>query len=241
MKKEQITIIGRGWLGTPLESALKAKSFEVYCTTRPGFDVTRDILIEPLSISDIFIYTITPLPLISIKAFFESIPTHKRIIFISSTSVFGKNQGPVDEISELLPESDNGKILKETEEYLRSRFKNATILRPGGLYGSDRHPIKSLQGKTELKTGDETLHLVHQSDCIEAMINVIEKKCWGETFNLVSDLKIKKKIYYPEMAKKLNLTLPQYANSLLTNATIISNDKSKKILSLQYKNPNDLN
>jgi nucleoside-diphosphate-sugar epimerase len=94
-----------------------------------------------------------------------------------------------------------------------------------------------LQGKTNLKNGDEFLHLAHRDDCVSAIAAIIEKNSWGQTFNIVSDLKSKKADYYPAMAKKLNLIEPVYENLSLPNPTQISSEKSKKILGLNYIDP----
>lgn len=250
MSTKKITVIGCGWLGLPLCEKLTALGHTIVTTTTSLdkqkdlekkfesylFDVTKDNPDSKLLDSDILIYTIPPLGKGEVETFFNSIDSNKKILFISSTSVYGKNQGDVTEEKAFDPNSKNALVLREAEIFLKKRFKNLTIIRPGGLYDEKRHPVYFLAGKTGLTTGDEYLHLVHRDDCINAIMSIIEKNIWNEEFNLVNDLRVKKEEYYIEIAKKLKLEPPQYLKTPISNPTKISNEKSKKLLSLKYIN-----
>lgn len=253
MQKEQITLIGCGWLGLPLCEKLSALGHTIVTTTNTQdknvdlakkfktylFDITKNTPEQELLESGLLIYTIPPLGLGEVESFFKSIDENKKIIFISSTAVYGKNQGEVSEKSSFAPNTKNAQVLREAESYLKNHFKNLTIVRPGGLYGEKRHPVYFLVGKTNITSGDEYLHLVHRDDCVKAITKIIELDLLGEDFNLVSDLRILKKDYYTKMAKILSLNPPQYDSQAILNPTKINNDKSKKLLSLQYRNPED--
>ena len=248
--KMNISVIGCGWMGLPLCEALMTSGFEVITTTTTAskkkalsevmnillLDVVNDFPDQKLLDSDLIIYTIPPLGLQEVEHFFHVLNPDQKIIYISSTSVYGKSHGPVNENSVHFPETNNAKYLSDSESFLRSQFSQLTIVRPGGLYGEDRHPIHSLQGKTELLTGNELLHLVHRDDVIEAIMKIIENQIWSEDFNLVSDLRIPKRNYYPDLAKKLGLIPPLYKQTEDLNPTNISNEKSKNKLSLMYRN-----
>lgn len=251
--KSKITVIGSGWLGLPLCESLMAAGHTVLTTTTSSvkyeklhrilniqvFDCLTQIPDKNLTSSDIIIYTIPPLGPGEVERFFNGVdPVHK-IIFISSISVYGKSEGATNEESMFNPQTKNGMLLKDCEGHLRSQFKNLTIIRPGGLYDDNRHPIFSLQGKKNLTTGEEFLHLVHRDNCIEAVLKIIELNCWSEDFNLVNDLRILKKDYYPDVARKLGLVPPEYSQTANINPTNISNGKSKKMLALNYKKPKD--
>lgn len=254
MKKEFISIIGGGWMGQPLSKALLTQDFDILVTTAHDkktvfnddalsyttFDITTENAPQRVLNSDVIIYLIPPLPLDNIKKFFDQISADKKIIFASSTSVYGKNMGEVSEESELSLQQTSSPLLIETENYLRARFKKITILRFGGLYGDKRHPVFFLQGKTDLSGANELTHLVHRDDCLKAMSKIIEKNKWGETFNIISNLRISKKDYYTMMANKLKLTPPCYKISETNvNETKISNEKSKNVLEMNYLNPNE--
>lgn len=233
--KKKITIVGCGWLGQILVPYLK--DHVLFTTTRKNFDVGHFTTV-PVDIteSDIIVYSIPPLALPLIEKFFGLIAVDKKILFISSTSVYGKSQGEVSEETKTDACLGNATLIG-TEAYLQSRFKNLTILRPGGLYGRSRHPIKFLSGRTALTTGEEYTHLVHGEDVACAIASVIEKDIWGETFNLVSDLKMQKKLFYPLLAEKFGFTPPLYARTENSSPTIITNTKAKRIMGLTFHDP----
>ncbi|MGZ3788852.1 MAG: NAD-dependent epimerase/dehydratase family protein [Bacteriovorax sp.] len=253
MKKEQISLIGCGWLGLPLAERLSTLGHTMAITTTSAaklkelekkfrtylLDVTKEKPNREILEADLIIYTVPPLGAEEVELFFKSIDENKKIIFISSTSVYGKNQGDVTEDSPFDPSSKNAMVLREAEAFLKTRFKRLTIIRPGGLYGEKRHPVYFLAGRSGITSGEEYLHLIHRDDCVKAIVKIIEQHFYGEDFNLVSDLRILKKHYYTEMAKKLGLAPPVFEEHKLSNPTKISNEKSKKMLSLHYINPND--
>lgn len=244
--KKKITIIGCGWLGKPLAKNLLQNGHDVVVTTRTSkiegltsiqFDVEHfHQLPNEILEADVLIYSVPPLAWPLIDRFFNHLKRDQKIIFISSTSVYGKEESNVDETFALNIDNGNPHLII-TEGYLRERFKNLTILRPGGLYGEKRHPLKFLAGKKSLTTGDEFTHLVHSDDVISAIKTIIEQNHWGEIFNLVSDLKMKKKIFYTTLAKEKGFEIPEYAEIVRKNPTEISNEKSKRVLGLTYHDP----
>ena len=245
-KKENISVIGIGWLGIPLCKELVIAGHKVMATTTTPaklndqinvqlFDILKDNPDKNLLSSNIFIYTVPPLGLGEVEKFFSSIDCNSKIIFISSTSVYGKSNGNTHEESVFSPQTKNAECLIKAETYLRGRFKNLTIIRPGGLFNETRHPIYSLQGKVGLAGGQELLHLVHGDDCVQAILMIIKKQLWSEDFNLVNDLRIPKQVYYTNKARELGLIPPQYVEIAQSNPTNISNSKSKKMLLLNYK------
>lgn len=233
--KKKITIIGCGWLGKILLPHLN--DFDVFKTTRQNFDIEHFKLLPPeISHSDIIIYSIPPLTLPLIEKFFQQLSADKKIIFISSTSVYGKSEGAVDE-EHKMDVCKGNPVLIATETYLRENFKNVTIIRPGGLYGYNRHPLRFLSGKKGLKSGDEYTHLVHGEDVARAILRLIGQDLWGQTFNLVSDLRMQKKDFYTALALKFGFDLPMYDHVENKNPTIISNTKAKRIMGLVFHDP----
>lgn len=250
LTKLKVSVIGCGWLGKPLCDALINAGCRLKTTTSTiekanslaenynshFFDVSIHSPDKLLLDSDVIIYTIPPLGIDEVEKFFSNIPDNRKSIFLSSISVYGKSRGAVNEESEVYPDSTNGKLLAESENFLRNHFKNVTILRLGGLIGVDRHPVTSLQGNKNLTNGRELLHLVHRDDCISAIISLIEKNIWNETINLINDLRVPKYEYYTSIAKSLDLVPPEYIEVPILSPTRISNEKSKILLSLSYKN-----
>ena len=96
-------------------------------------------------------------------------------VYTGSTSVYPQTDGQtVDEKSSTEGTSESGSILLETEELLMeySPFKNAAILRLGGLYGPNRHYLLNMlrEGITEIPgRGDLQLNLLHLEDAASAV------------------------------------------------------------------------
>ena len=130
-------------------------------------------------------------------------------------------------------------VLVKSEHFLLSKFKSITILRLGGLYGLKRHPLYFLQGRKNVAGANEYLHLVHLDDCVLAISQVLNLNRWAEIFNIVSDLRISKKLYYHFMAEKMKLAPPEYTNenTILEQQNNISNEKSKILLKINYLDP----
>lgn len=256
MKKEKLSLIGCGWLGKALALDLQKSGHNIIATTASDknaefakigvpyiqFDIILNIVPEIIKNTDVLIYMVPPLKFNEVKTFFDQIPLNKKIIFISSTSVYGKNLGQLDEETVHATSSPRTSSLLETENFIKNRFSLYTILRLGGLYGYKRHPIYFIQGKSHRAGGHDFLHLTHLDDCLAAIKAVLNNSVWGETFNIVSDVKFRKQDYYTSMANKLNLPPPQYLQYEKTlKETIISNAKSKLKLGITYLDPSDFN
>ncbi len=249
--------MGCGWLGLPLARQLVGKSHEVYGTTTSSdkLDVLEKEGIIPYVISlspeeiygdiegflshiDILIINVPPkLRGNHAESFIEKMelllntikksPVTK-ILFISSTAVYGEIDGEVTEESLPSPTTESGRQLLASEEL----FKNldtiqATILRFGGLIGPKRHPVTMLSGREDLSNGDDPVNLIHQDDCIRMVINIIDEKLWGKTFNGVYPLHPTKREYYGSEAKKRGIPPPSYKPETATK-------KGKTVTSLYF-------
>ena len=258
-KNKQISILGCGWLGLPLAKKLIQKGYVIkgsstsieklsqlenekiipFLIELKENNITSNV-IDFLSNSEILIINIPPKlrgenkenfvkKIENLIPFIERAKIRK-VVFVSSTSVFGDVSDPTLQIvtEETIPnpETESGKQLLETERILQSNsnFKT-TILRFGGLLGYDRHPVKSLAGRENLENPDAPINLIHQDDCIGIIESIIENNCFGEVFNAVSPYHPTRKVYYTQKAKEYNLTIPQFALSSNAKHKIISPNK----------------
>ena len=148
MKK--VAIVGLGWLGMPLAMSLAAKGWQVTGskTTRDGVEAARmcgidgvELRLEPELICDtdeldelmnVDALVIT-LParrsgpgetfyLQAVQEIVDSALAHHipRIIFTSSTSVYGDIDGTAKENTERRPVTASGRVLKELEDWLHN-------------------------------------------------------------------------------------------------------------------------
>lgn len=138
----------------------------------------------------------------------------RKILFVSSTSVYGDISGTITENTKAQPISESGRQLLASENLFHNTSKLRTsIIRFGGLIGDDRHPIYRLSGKKDLADGNHLINLIHLKDCIGIIKAVINNDWWNEIFNGVYPYHPSKKDYYAIEAQKRKLPPPEYIQS----------------------------
>lgn len=164
----------------------------------------------------------------------------EKVIFVSSTSVYS-DAISIDLITEKTipnPETESGRQLLEAEIVLQNNSNfTTTVIRFGGLIGEDRHPIKFLAGKENLENPEAPINLIHQLDCIGIITEILEKNCFGETFNAVSPFHPTRKVYYSKKAMEFNLPLPKFDESKPSVGKIISSGKVSTVLGYEFQKP----
>lgn len=167
----------------------------------------------------------------------------KLVIFISSTSVYPERGGVVEEadVKEGKASRNSGEALLKAEQLLKKNdaFKT-TVLRFGGLYGEDRHPVKYLAGKKGLSKGKAPVNLIHLDDCISIIEQIIDQNIEGEIFNAVSDGHPPRNMYYRVAAEKMGLEPPEFKKDTQKRYKVVSNQKLKNYLKYHFKYPNPL-
>lgn len=158
-----------------------------------------------------------------------------KVVFVSSTSVYGEVEGIVTEATKPKPTTESGKQLLASENLLlKSRAFKTTIIRFGGLIGPNRHPIHHLSGKKDLSNGDELVNLIHLQDCIRLIHNVMEHSLENPIVNGVYPYHPTKREFYKEAAKKRGLPPPKYSKE---NVKTIKKAVKSNIFLTKYKWP----
>ena len=167
----------------------------------------------------------------------------KKVIFVSSTSVYGDGF-PIVEITEETmpnPDTESGKQLAIVEALLQSNLNfKTTVIRFGGLLGDERHPAKFLAGKTNVENPDAPVNLIQREDCIGIIEKILKQVQhdnweWNQTFNAVSPQHPKRKVYYHKKAEILNLPLPTFAENSESKGKMISSKKVETILGYSFQ------
>lgn len=162
--------------------------------------------------------------------------TIKKVLFVSSTSVYGDQNDLIIEETIPNPETESGKQLLLAEAILQENQNfETTILRFGGLIGEDRHPVKFLAGKENLENPDAPINLIHQKDCIGIIEEIILQSKWNEVFNAVAPFHPSREEYYIQKAKEQNLILPKFSTEKSNIKKIISSEKIENSLSYKFK------
>ncbi|MBE5252446.1 SDR family oxidoreductase [Mixta mediterraneensis] len=239
MKK--VAIVGLGWLGMPLAMALTARGWQVTGskTTPDGVEAARRCGIEAfqLELTPEMICEAEDLePLLSVDALVVTLPASRtaeggekylqavqnvvdsalvhhvpRIIFTSSTSVYGNGSGVKKENSPLEPETQAGKTLVTLENWLHDLpGTSVDILRLAGLVGPKRHPGRFLAGKKEVTEGAQGVNLVHLDDVVEAITLLLRTPKGGHVYNLCAPKHPTRAEFYPGVSRQLGLEPPQF-------------------------------
>ena len=271
-ERRNISILGCGWLGLPLAEKLIENGFSIKGSTTSeeklvvleankiqsyliALDEDKIIgnITDFLNESEVLIVDIPP----KLRGFqsenFVSIIKNlivaieksaiKKVVFVSSTSVYG-DTFPIIELNEDSipnPDSEGGKQLIEVEQLLQSNthFKT-TVIRFGGLIGEDRHPIKFLAGRENVANPEAPINFIHQEDCIgiiEEILNQVQNDNWNwnETFNAVAPNHPKRVDYYHKKALEMNLKVPTFVKDSKSKGKIISSQKLQRILNYTFQ------
>jgi nucleoside-diphosphate-sugar epimerase len=182
---------------------------------------------------------------LQIQAVKEKVRDHNIpwVIYASSTSVYPKFGGITSE-EDADPEtasSLSGKTLLTCERLLREDDHfDTTVIRFGGLYGYDRHPVKYLAGRKNLSEACKPINLIHQDDCIRILATIIQKDVRNEVFNAVSDGHPPRKEFYQSAARHFGLDLPHFKKDEHLEYRIVSNEKIKNHLNYRFLYPNPM-
>lgn len=258
---DSVLIIGCGWIGTKLATTLISQNINVFGTTRSAEKASslRSLGIEPIIFDlekeeaiqtdlpkiDAIVISISPgrgdqrsqYPKHIQKLSKLLASTNQQVVMYSSTSAYKERTGIVTELDALPdPESDN--VILAAEGELKTIIPESVILRLGGLFGSNRHPVKYLAGREGISNGDAPVNLIHRDDVIAATISVISQKIPGVIFNVCSDHHPTKKELYTNLSEKLGLETPSF-NSGGSDEKLVDGSRIKKELGFEYKQ-NDL-
>lgn len=247
--KENISILGCGWLGKPLAISLIKKGFFVKgsTTSEEKLGEFQEIGISPFLIclnnlkenisaflkSEILIVALTSKDIDGFRnliAHIEKSPV-KKVIFISSTSVYGNSTKMVTEESDTLP------CALTTIELL---FKNATnfettVIRFAGLFGYNRKPGNFFKNRRKIPNPGGFVNMIHQVDCIHLIEKVIEKNVWKEVFNGCADTHPTRREFYTKCTLDIGIEIPEFEDVTEIQQKVISNKKSIEILDFSYK------
>ncbi|MFY9995244.1 MAG: SDR family oxidoreductase [Leclercia sp.] len=241
MKK--VAIVGLGWLGMPLAMSLTAQGWQVTGskTTPDGVEAARmcgiesvELRLEPELVCDAEDLD----ALMNVDALVITLPARRtgagenyylqamqeivdcalahhipRIIFTSSTSVYGDVEGTVKENMPRQPVTASGRVLKELEDWLHNLpGTQVDILRLAGLVGPGRHPGRFFAGKSA-PDGQHVVNLVHLEDVIGAITLILQAPKGGHIYNICAPSHPARSTFYPVMSRQLNLAPPQFHDS----------------------------
>ncbi|MDT8346221.1 MAG: hypothetical protein RQ756_00345 [Flavobacteriaceae bacterium] len=247
---KKISIIGCGWLGFPLALFLKEKQFVVKGTTTTeaklqrlseyGIDSCLFDIVKPASEALSWLVKDTEAIVINIppgkaggdafalnmQQFLSKLQQQFRgkLIFISSTSVFENTSDfPIyDEFSTPNATRGNGKHLATVEAFIERNFDKYCIIRPGGLWSEDRHPVYTLSGRNRITNPDAPVNMTHRESLIASIYQSFTRQDFPKIVHALDPIKETRSEYYTRTAKQRNIELPAFEPKTTDGKKIIS-------------------
>lgn len=242
-----ISILGCGWLGKPLAVSFLEDGFTVKgsTTTEDKIDDLEQLNIEAHLVniseneefdlflaSDILVVAITSKDIDGFENLISQINNSliQKVIFISSTSVYGRHNRVMTEEDETLKTR-----LTEIENlFLQSNFFETTIIRFAGLFGGDRHPSNWFKGDRKIPQPKGYVNMIHREDCIEIIHEIIHQNVWNQIFNACADHHPTRREFYTLAKLSKGFEVPEFENNEIYKWKIISSKKIQETLNYEF-------
>tara|TARA_B110000503_G_scaffold126565_1_gene195321 strand:- start:158 stop:919 length:762 start_codon:yes stop_codon:yes gene_type:complete len=246
-----VSILGCGWLGKSLAISLLDEGYIVKgsTTSEEKLDLLEVNNIEPFIIditsfeefddflnSDILIIAITSKDIDGFENLISQIENSsiQKVIFISSTSVYGRRNKVMTEEDEVLKTP-----LSEIENLFRENtFFETTILRFAGLFGDERHPSNWFRNGRKIPQPKGFVNMIHKEDCIEIIHEIIDQNCWNQTFNACSNHHPTRREFYTIAKLSSDFEVPEFEENEVYEWKIISSKKVQKVLEYTFIHDN---
>jgi len=159
-------------------------------------------------------------------------PRVGRLVYISSTSVYGQDAGEwIDETSICTPSTEDGRICLAAEQMIWRFFPSnseaaepvpsprsdracgANVLRFSGIYGPGRllRRIESVRGGEVIRANPEGfLNLIHVDDGARIVTELAERGRSGATYLVTDDQPIRRREYYTLLARSVGAPAPVF-------------------------------
>ncbi|HUY36908.1 MAG TPA: NAD-dependent epimerase/dehydratase family protein [Pirellulales bacterium] len=142
--------------------------------------------------------------------------TTRRLIYISSTGVYGDSEGEwVDEATPCQPTRPGGRACLAAEQILLGHplAERSVVLRLAGIYGPGRIPRQSalLAAEAIAAPRHGYLNLIHVDDAVEAVVAAAERPIDLPRIYLVADGNPgRREDYYAELARQVGAPPPRF-------------------------------
>lgn len=260
-----ISILGCGWLGLPLAKSLVNAGVRVKgSTTSPEkLPLLASLGIEPYLVHslepeisvvladflnvDVLVIAVppgrTPSKQEDYFRLLNSLTTGidkssiRKLIFISSTSVYGEKNQKFSEKDNCLTDSESGRRMLEAELLIASHSRiKVDIVRLAGLIGPGRHPGRFFAGKKEIPNGLAPVNLIHQQDAIGIITELIANDHPSGIYNACVPDHPTRSEFYSKAAQSLGLDVPGFLQEKRC-WKIVSSEKVERELKYRFQVP----
>ncbi|UOO88260.1 SDR family NAD(P)-dependent oxidoreductase [Vitreoscilla massiliensis] len=219
-----VWIAGAGYLGLPLAQQLQAAGVDVRASSLSPrsidawheWDFTAETAPQGFQQAACWVVLLPPSSGMGYVAHMQRLCEQaqqlqvSQLIYTSSTSVYGSAARECDEHSEIAPESAAARDIAACEQiWLSSGLPHVSVLRLGGLYDDERHPVRRLSGRQHISGGKHPVNVIHRRHALAALQYCIQHPIHG-TFNVVEASHPSRADFYGNEAKRLGLALPEF-------------------------------
>ena len=229
----KLLIFGYGYCAKALVSKVKNKN-EILVVSRNKQNIYKlneagikacewsneDVIKHYISVSNTILISVPPYNFIDpveekfTNFFFQ--PNKKiRLIYLSSTSVYGDHKGAwVYENSKLKPKTDLGKWRLDAEKKWQSFAKlnnlPISILRLSGIYGPDRSTFNRIKDKSFkiVRSPNLLFSRIHIDDIVNIILGFLENKNINGIYNLSDNMPATSESLYLETFRLLKVNPP---------------------------------
>ena len=252
---ESALIAGCGYVGGRVAALWHARGMQVFAITRNelkagGFntagimpvllDLAQPTPIDELPDVDVVLWSVgferssgasrQAIWIDGLQRLLNALPPRKeprRILYTSSTSVYGDGHGQeVDENTIPDPTSEGGLACHAAErilqEFAAANGACVSILRLAGIYGPDRllRRITDLQSNAPITSPpDEWLNLIHVNDAVTAIDLISRLDSPPPLINIVASESVTRRQYYSALAKFAKAPPPTFAAASKSTAS----------------------
>lgn len=255
-------ILGCGYLGRVVASRWLSERHSVAALTRSRSDEFRALGIQPIR-GDVTELASLQLPSVETVLYaigldrtagrstrevylggltnvLNKLPRPQKFVYISSTSVYGQNDGGwVDESSATQPVEESGRIVLDCERLLRARLPEAIILRFAGIYGPGRviRRVAIEKGETIATDPNGWLNLIHVEDGASAILAAGQRGEAGATYNVADNWPATRRDFYTQMASQLGAPEPRFTSAIERTNRRIHNGRLRSELGVELQYP----
>ncbi len=142
-------------------------------------------------------------------------PRTGRIIFVSSTGVYGQTDGSwVDETSPCRPQREAGRVFLAAEQILAEHAlgSRAVVLRMAGIYGPGRIPLRAqlLSGEPIAVPSESLLNLIHVDDAAAVVLAAEAHAAPPVTYVVSDGHPVERRAYFTGLAELLASPPPKF-------------------------------
>ncbi len=254
-----ISILGCGWLGYPLALRLITKGWHVKgsTTTEPKRTGLKEHNIDPYLVhlsgdlsanapffeSNVLLINVPPALkkqsaeayLTNMQALLKQVQASplKRVIFISSTSVYPDTNS---EIVDTWNVDFQSPLYQSEQFFAQSTTFKTTIIRFAGLIGPGRNPSRFFSGKTNIPNGQAPVNLIHLDDCIGIIQAVLNNHRFYGTYHAAAPTHPSRSEFYTLASQVAGLPLPGFIDEL-KDWKIIDAEKLEHDLDYEFIHP----